>query len=101
MITVVLVLWLTQPWRPSAAAFQRDDPQGYEACSAFENADGAGGNVRTHNIRLAAEHGAQASNTRIRAAIDDGTTSQRPGDPVVTDLNEFRSACKAAGYRFS
>lgn len=39
--------------------------------------------------------GLHSTNDKIRAAIDDGNS-----DPVITDLGDFRSACKAAGYRF-
>lgn len=97
---VVLVVTIGQPWRPSEQSFREDDPRGYTACNDFWQADGAGGDVYRTLMGRAASEGLRSTNERIRAAIDDGT-EYRKGDPVIDDLGDFRSACKAAGYRFS
>lgn len=91
----VIVVLLAQPWRPSAQSFRESDPSGYSACTNFEQGDGAGGDVRRTLMARAASEGLHSTNDRIRATIDDANS-----DPAVTNLGDFRSACKAAGYRF-
>ena len=95
----VIVVLLAQPWRPSAQSFRESDPSGYSACTNFEQGDGAGGDVSRTFLGRAASEGLHSTDERIRDAIDDGT-GYRQGDPVIDDHGDFRSACKAAGYRF-
>lgn len=99
VVLVVAVVLIAQPWRPSAQSFRESDPRGYSACNDFSQADGAGGDVSRTLLGRAASEGLHSTNDKIRAAIDDGT-GYRQGDPVIDDHGDFRSACKAAGYRF-
>lgn len=91
----VIVVLLAQPWRPSAQSFRESDPSGYSACTNFEQGDGAGGDVSRTFLGRAASEGLHSTNSKIRAAVSDSNSA-----PVITDLGDFRSACKAAGYRF-
>lgn len=95
VVLVVAVVLIAQPWRPSAQSFRDDDPHGYSACDSYAQGDGAGGDVRRSLMASAASEGLHSTNSKIRAAVSDSNSA-----PVITDLGDFRSACKAAGYRF-
>lgn len=93
-VLLLLVFIFLRP--PTAKKFRAEDPVGYAACKAFEEAEGAGGKYYHTAIGRAAEYGAEAKEKRIRSAV----VTARAGSPVVTSLSDFRRACKKVGYRF-
>lgn len=76
---------------PSAVEFREADPTGYDACSAFAQAQGAGGETYRALVGEAADLGLKADTAAVRAAVDD-RNGGADGDPVLSDLDGFRGA---------
>ena len=83
----------------SADEFSTADPAGYDACQAFADSEGAGGNVRRDEMDQAANLGLEAETAGIRAAVDD-RSGGTDGAPVIPVLSDFENACKNAGFNF-
>ena len=95
---VVVVVIALRSCGPASDDFREADSTGYDACAAFESAQGAGGEVYHDRIGQAADLGAAAETPEIQDAVLDET--ERDGAPVIDDLDAFEDACSDAGYDF-
>ena len=93
LLAVVLFVW--QPWRPSAAEFQQADPTGYRACERLDYSNRSGGNISRDASGEAARLALQARTTELAEFVRDEPDMA----PVVLNRGDFMDACKSAGYR--